>query len=341
MSESGLHQSSKSSRLLGPALATGAAISFALSVPLGKWLLGEVGSFSLAGILYLGAGIALTLYRLLSRRRGAEPEPPESPDLPASLRRSRLALAGAIVSGGIIAPALLLYGLVSLPAPSVSLFLSLEVVFTALLAGLLFREQVAKRVWLAVIIMAAASVLLAWTGGRIWWSFSILAIVLATLFWGLDNNLTREIQAYSATAIAQLKGLVAGSVNLLIGIFALGQLPNLTVVLAGAALGAVSYGLSLVLFVKALRVLGSARTGAYFSSAPLLAALLSLAIFVQKPGLRLVGAFALMVLATILMMTERHVHEHAHGDIVHTHSHWPDQEHRHPHRSTPPSDGAV
>jgi drug/metabolite transporter (DMT)-like permease len=186
-------------------------------------------------------------------------------------------------------------------------------------------------VWAAVVVMAAASVLLSWTGGGSSWSFSAIAVGLATLFWGLDNNLTREIRGYSAAFIAQVKGLVAGIVNILIGIFVLGQVPSVLPALAGAVLGAVSYGLSLVLFVRALRLLGSARTGAYFASAPLAAAVLSLVIFAQRPGWRLLGAFALVVLATALMITERHVHEHAHGEVVHGHSHWPDEEHRHAH----------
>jgi drug/metabolite transporter (DMT)-like permease len=317
--------------LRGPAFAVGAAVTFALSVPLGKLLLGEIGSFTLAGILYLGAGLGLTLYRLLTREPGPTERVDDSSSSVSSPTRSRLSLAGAIVSGGIIAPALLFWGLASLAAAPASLLLSLEVVFTALMAGLIFREHIAKQVWVAVVLMVAASVLLAWTGGRVSWSLSALAVALATFFWGLDNNLTREIHGYSAAYIAQLKGLVAGTFNLLLGILVLGQVPSLLPALAGAALGAVSYGLSLVLFVYALRLLGSARTGAYFSSAPVIAAVLSLAIFPAGPGWRLLVAFALVVAATVLMVSERHAHEHVHGEIVHSHSHWPDQEHRHTH----------
>jgi drug/metabolite transporter (DMT)-like permease len=318
-------------RIYGPALAIGAAVSFALSVPIGKWLLGEMGSFSLAGILYLGAGLALTLYRLLAERGERTVHKERRAPVSVSLRRSRIALVGAVVSGGIVAPALLLYGLASLPPASASLFLSLEVMFTALLAGLIFHEHVARRVWLAVVLMAGASTLLAWGDGGFSWSSSILSIVLATLFWGLDNNLTREIKGYSPAHIAQIKGLVAGSVNLLIGVFLLHQVPGGIGVIAGLALGAISYGLSLVFFVRALRVLGSTRTGAYFASAPPVAALLSLVIFLESPGLPLLGAFVLVIAATVVMITERHIHPHGHGALVHTHMHWPDEEHRHEH----------
>lgn len=320
------------SGLRGPMFALGAAVSFAISIPLGKLLLGDLGSFVLAGILYLGAGIGLSVYRAIIK------EPPkdlaaDSGEKPgaSSSQRNVFALIGAIVSGGVAAPALLFWGLASLAAAAASLLLSLEVVFTALLAGLLFREQIAKHVWAAVVLMAAASVLLSWTGEGFSWSPAALAVAGAAFFWGLDNNLTREVSGYSATFIAQIKGLAAGCTNLLIGLLVLGQIPQPLSVAAGAALGAVSYGLSLVLFVFALRLLGSARTGAYFSSAPVLAALISLAVFAEQPGWRLVAAFGLVVLATALMVFERHVHEHTHGTLVHTHSHWPDQEHRHAH----------
>jgi drug/metabolite transporter (DMT)-like permease len=323
---------SHGSSLRGPVFALGAAVTFSLSVPLGKLLLGNIGSFTLAGTLYLGAGVGLSIYRAISR----DPRKAHTPEaggqaVDSRSRRSVLALVGAIASGGVIAPALLFWGLATLAASSVSLLLSLEVVFTALLAGLLFREQVAKRVWAAVVLMLAASVLLSWTGDRLSWSLSALAVVGATLFWGLDNNLTREVRGYSAAFIAQIKGLTAGSVNLVIGVAVLGQVPHVWSALAGAALGAVSYGLSLMLFVYALRLLGSARTGAYFSSAPVLAAVISLAVFVEQPGWRLLVAFALVVVASVLMVSERHVHQHIHGTMVHSHAHWPDEEHRHTH----------
>jgi len=315
----------------GPWLAVGAAAGFALSVPLGKWLLDEVGSFSLAGILYLGAGIGLSLYRLIVRGDAARSSA-EGHDLsPTSRRRSRLFLAASIASGGIIAPALLYFGLSSLAASSVSLFLSLEVVLTAILAGLLFREHVPGRVWAAVALMAGASSALAWQGGHFGWSLSAIAVILATFFWGLDNSLTREVHGYSPAVIVQIKGLVAGTFNLIIGVFVAGETPSLLFSLLGLALGAVSYGLSLILFVRALRLLGSARTGAYFSTAPLIGAVLSLIILREHPGWSLAVAFVLVVGATILMITERHVHAHSHGGLVHTHHHWPDEEHRHAH----------
>jgi drug/metabolite transporter (DMT)-like permease len=203
-------------------------------------------------------------------------------------------------------------------------------VFTALLARLAFREQITKN-GAAVVLMVGASALLSWTGGGFSWSLSVIAVICATLFWGLDNNLTNKARRYSPAFIAQLKGLVAGSVNLAVGITLLGHVPGVRSMLAGAALGAVSYGLSLVLFVHSLRLLGATRTSAYFSSTPVLGALLSLAIFAERPSWNLVAAFVLVIVATFFMISERHVHKHNHGTLVHTHAHFPDDEHRHPH----------
>jgi drug/metabolite transporter (DMT)-like permease len=294
-------------------------------------LLGDLNSFTLAGILYLGAGAGMTLFRLVTGDSRTTPSAhtPEWGNNQSS-RRSVLALIGAIASGGVFAPALLFWGLASLTASTTSLLLSLELVFTALLARLAFREQITKN-GAAVVLMVGASALLSWTGGGFSWSLSVIAVICATLFWGLDNNLTNKARRYSPAFIAQLKGLVAGSVNLAVGITLLGHVPGVRSMLAGAALGAVSYGLSLVLFVHSLRLLGATRTSAYFSSAPVLGALLSLAIFAERPSWNLVAAFVLVIVATFFMISERHVHKHNHGTLVHTHAHFPDDEHRHPH----------
>ena len=327
MRPAGAHSSeSAGRRFAGPFLAVGAAATFALSVPLGKWLLDGTSPSILAGLLYLGAGLSLTVYRRVSGD-----DTPAPADSAAGRRRSTVFLAAAIATGGVVAPLLLFWGLVSTPAVVASLLLSLEVVLTALLAGLLFREHVAAQVWGAVVLMAAAAAVMGWSGGDWTWSQGVGAIALATLFWALDNNLTREVTGYSATQVAQVKGLVAGTVNLAIGLAVSRTLPTIDAVLVAGLVGAVSYGLSLVLFIRALRLLGSARTGSYFASAPLIAGVLSVALFREPPSLRLVAAFVLVGLAALLMATETHAHEHTHGGVAHSHWHWPDQEHRHAH----------
>lgn len=322
----------KNSSFRGPVLALAAALTFAISIPGGKLLLGHLGSFTLAGSLYLGGGVASTIYRIAKR----EPLIVEAADSAGAMqngpsRRSIVALSLATICGGMLAPSLLYWGLNHLNAATGSLLLSLEVVFTALLAGLLFREQVAKQVWIAVALMVAASVLLSWTGRGLSWSVYALAVAGATFFWGLDSNLLREARGFSPAFMGQVRGLVAGSANLLIGALLLHERLDVPYALWGALLGVFSCGLSVLLYVYALRRLGSARSGAYFSSAPLFAAVISLIVFVERPGWRVFVAFALVVVATITMVLERHTHEHSHGTLVHTHAHWPDEEHRHKH----------
>ncbi|GAB4262877.1 MAG: DMT family transporter [Thermoleophilia bacterium] len=320
------------SRLIGPLLALSSAAAFALSVPMGKWLLAVTTPFTLAGLLYLGAGVALTGYRWVVGAARVEMQlRPQENDRAGPPRRNAAFLAAAVVSGGIMGPLLLFWGLASTPAAVVSLLLALEVVLTALVAGLFFREHVALQVWAAVGLMVAAALLLGWEEGGLAWSWGAAAVGLATLFWALDNNLTREVAGFSATRIAQLKGLVAGSVNLALGLAVSGEIPGLQTVAVGAVVGAVSYGLSLVLFVHALRVLGSARTGSYFASAPLIAGVLSVVAFREPVEVRLVVAFCLVGVAALLMVAETHTHGHAHGEVVHSHWHWPDQDHRHTH----------
>ncbi len=315
-------------RFAGPLLAVGAAVAFALSIPLGKRLLDDMSAFTLSGLLYLGAGLGITAYRRLAERN----EPASNNDA-AQRGRNTAFLAAAIASGGVAAPLLLFWGLSSTPAVVASLLLSLEVILTAVIARPFFHEHIALRVWGAVALMAAAVAMLGWSGSGWAWSTGTTAVALATLFWALDNNLTREVSGYSPARIAQIKGLVAGTVNLSIGLAVSKEFPNLTSAAITAAVGAISYGLSLVLFIHSLRLLGSARTGSYFASAPLMAAVFSVLLFRESLTLRLGGAFVLVGLAGALMVSESHAHEHAHDDLMHSHWHWPDEDHRHQHRS--------
>ncbi len=318
-------------RSRGPLLAVGAAFCFAISIPLGKWLLGDLSAFTLSGLLYLGSGLGLTAYRALVRRPLEDPADTPIGQPVAERRRSLIFLIAGIVVGGVIAPLLLFRGLSSTPAVMASLLMSLEVVLTALIARPFFHEHVAPRVWAALGLMLAAAAMMGWSRSGWTWSAGAIMVALATLLWALDNNLTREISTFPASRIVQLKGLTAGSVNLAIGLMVSGQPPALLRAVVALLLGAVSYGLGLVLFIGSLRILGSARTGSYFATAPLIAAVLSVVLFRQAPPLRLAGAFIAVGLAVALMVTESHSHEHSHGAEVHSHWHWPDQGHRHEH----------
>ena len=312
----------------GISAALGAALLFGAGTPLAKWLLDAVSPWLLAGLLYLGSGLGLTLYRRLIQTPAVR--------LP---RNEVTWFAGAIVAGGIVGPVLLMIGLASMPASGAALLLNAEGVFTALLAWFAFKENVDRRIALGMAAIVAGAAVLSWPGeARFagWWP--TLAVLGACFAWGIDNNLTRNISLADATWIASVKGLVSGSVNLLLA-FVLGasmpELPNL----AGAlAVGLLAYGASLALFVVGLRHLGTARTAAYFSVAPFFGALL--AVLMGEPvTMPLLVAGALMALGTGLHLSERHEHEHAHEAMEHDHEHVHDEHHQHAH-SVPASTGA-
>ncbi len=300
------------------------AALFGISPPVSKILVSDIGSVALAGLLYLGAFLGLAILRLLPMRKSNEE---------TELRRSDLPyLAGSIVSGGVIAPILLMTGIASVTGIASSLLLNLEGVATALIAWLAFREVVGKRTWAALVLMTAAGVLLAVeTGGG---GSSILGaamIVMAMFFWGLDNNLTRRIAGTGPRRIAMLKGLVAGTASLSLS-FLLGQAPSLGPgLLAALLLGSLSYGVSLVLFIMALDSLGSARTGAFFALGPFIGAVVSVPLLGEAPQLVMLPAGALMAVGTYLLITEKHAHLHWHPRVVHEHMHIHDGEHGHQH----------
>ncbi|MES2126170.1 MAG: DMT family transporter [Pseudomonadota bacterium] len=299
-----------------------AAALFGASTPLTKLLLGQVAPVLLAALLYLGSGLGLLACYLL---RGAT-------DAAYLTRRDLPWFLGAVGAGGVAGPVLLMLGLALTPASTASLLLNLEGVFTALLAWFAFRENFDRRIFIGMLLIIAAGVLLSWEQApQLGVPWGALAIAGACLCWALDNNLTRKVSASDPLQIACIKGLVAGSVNLAIA-FALGlALPAAGTVAAAGLVGFGGYGLSLVLFVLALRHLGTARTGAYFSAAPFVGAALSLAVFGAMPGPVFWIAAALMAGGIWLHVTESHAHEHEHEDMLHTHAHSHDEHHQHEH----------
>jgi drug/metabolite transporter (DMT)-like permease len=304
----------------GVPAALGAALLFGAGTPLAKWLLDAVNPWLLAGLLYLGSGLGLTLYRRLILAPAVR--------LP---RNEVFWFAGAILAGGIVGPVLLMIGLTSMPASGASLLLNAEGVFTALLAWFAFKENFDRRIALGMGTIVVGAVVLSWPGeARFAGLWPTLAVLGACFAWGIDNNLTRKISLTDATWIASVKGLVSGSVNLILA-FSLGAsmpaLPNL----AGAmVVGFLAYGVSLALFVVGLRHLGTARTGAYFSVAPFFGTLLAL-LMGEPVTMPLLIAGTLMGLGTWLHLTERHEHEHAHKEARHDHEHVHDEHHQHEH----------
>lgn len=309
---------------VGVVAALGAALLFGAGTPLAKLLLSEVGPWMLAALFYMGSGIGLTIYRKVTRSVPVKLPPGEAGWL-----------AGATIAGGVIGPVLLMLGLTGMPASGASLLLNAEGVFTALLAWIAFRENFDRRIALGMAAIAAGALLLGWpeevSFSGLWPALSILGACVA---WGIDNNLTRKVSLNDATWIASIKGLVAGSVNLVLAVAVGDHLPS-TPVLGGALLvGFLAYGVSLALFVVGLRHLGTARTGAYFSVAPFFGAALALASG-EAVTLHLLMAGLLMALGVWLHLTEKHGHAHLHELMDHEHEHTHDDHHIHDHPDQP------
>lgn len=299
------------------------AALFGASTPVAKSLLGEIDPWLLAGFLYLGSGIGLAGMRIL-RPGGAPAEAP--------LRRDDLlVLAAVVVVGGIIGPLLLMLGLARTTASSAALLLNLEGVFTLALAWLIFRENVDRRIALGAAAILLGAALLSMQGGGVGLGWGAPLVAGACLAWAIDNNLTRKLSGADPMQIAMLKGLVAGGTNLVLAIAHGAAWPGGLAAAAAAIAGLFGYGLSLVLFILALRHLGTARTAAYFSTAPFIGAVLAIALLGEPVTARLAVAAALMGIGLYLHLAERHEHEHEHEPLVHEHRHVHDEHHRHAH----------
>ena len=318
----------------GAPMALASAALFGASTPLAKLLLGGgVDPWLLAGLLYLGSGLGLGLVHL---GRGLLGVPaPEAP-----LRRADLPwLALVVLAGGVIGPLLLMLGLARTPASSAALLLNLEGLATMAIAWLWFKENVDRRLLIGAAAILAGAMMISWQGGPAGVGLGALAIAGACLAWGVDNNLTRKLSSADPVQIAAIKGVVAGSVNLVLAFSRGAHLPDLGTVAGAGVVGFFGYGVSLVLFVLALRHLGTARTGAYFSTAPFLGAAISLILFREPITGPLTAAAVLMAIGVYLHLSERHSHEHMHEAMEHEHNHVHDEHHQHKHtRDDPPSE---
>ena len=310
------------------AYALAAALLFGASTPAAKHLAGELPAFLLAGLLYAGSGLGLAAWMLVRRAPAA---PPRGADLPW--------LAGAVLAGGVAGPVLLMLGLARTPAATTSLLLNLEGAITALIAWFAFRENFDRRIAAGLALILGGGAIVSYApGAAAGAGAGALFVAGACLAWAIDNNLTRRVSAADAVAIAAIKGIAAGAVNLAIA-FALGAPPpGAASALAAGAIGFLGYGVSLALFVVALRELGAARAGAYFSVAPFAGVALSVAALGEAPGAAFWVALPLVAAGVWLHVTERHAHAHVHEPMAHEHARVHDEHHRHAHDF--PWDGA-
>lgn len=343
------------------ALALLAAALFGAATPASKVLLSDLPPFQLAGLLYLGAAIAIAP---VAARSGGIRLPGRAD------RRNRLRLLGAVVAGGILGPVLLLLGLRLAAAASVSLWLNFEVAATALLGVLLFRDHLGVPGWIGMGCTSAGAIVLSLPGGVSGLAAGGL-VLLACLCWGLDNHLTALIDGITPSQSTFWKGLVAGTTNLALGVafapLAAGPLP----VLGALFVGAWAYGASIALYISAAQSLGATRAQIVFASAPFFGVALSVLALREALGFHHVGSAALFAAGIGLLALDRHAHHHEHeavehehahrhddghhdhehpglasstwhshrhrhGAMSHAHPHWPDLHHRHEHRDRTP-----
>lgn len=315
----------------GIVMAIAAAVLFGASTPLAKALLGEgLPPQLLAGLFYLGSGLGLGALLLARRIMGSG----------AGEARLRLdevpQLLIAVLLGGAVAPVLLMAGLARTTAASASLLLNLEGLVTMGIAWLFLRENVDRRLLLGAFAILAGAVLLSWSGGSVRPDAGALLVAGACVAWGIDNNVTRSLSRADPMQITAVKGLVAGSANLSLALLTHASVPGASSVTAAMVTGFLSYGVSLVLFVLGLRNLGTARTAAYFSTAPFIGAVLSLVLFSEPLSGRLMAAGVLMGIGLYLHLREQHVHVHSHEEMEHEHRHVHDEHHQHAHGPADP-----
>ncbi|TCS62121.1 DMT family transporter [Varunaivibrio sulfuroxidans] len=311
---------------IGIAFAFAAAVLFGASTPLAKMLLADTNPWLLAGLLYLGSGIGLSIVRIVRASRGD-----------ALTRSDWPWMAGAVVTGGIAGPVFLMWGLSGTSASAASLLLNAEGVFTALLAWWVFRENFDRRIALGMAAIVSGAVVLSWTGTiAVRSPWPPLAILAACLCWGIDNNLTRKVSLSDPFQISAIKGLVAGATNVFLALLLGANIPSIPTLALSGVVGFLGYGVSLALFVLALRELGTSRAAAYFSTAPFVGAIISVPLLGDTVSFSLVFAGGLMAFGVWLHITENHAHEHKHAAVEHTHAHvHDDKHHQHDHETHP------
>lgn len=314
-----------------------AAALYAINVPISKLLLNEVEPTMMAAFLYLGAGVGLTIYGTIQKLAGKG-------QAQERLTKKELPYTVAMVVLDIIAPILLMLGIARTNSANVSLLNNFEIVATSLIALLIFKEVISKKLWLAIGLVTVASVILSFEGnGAFVLNEGSLFVLGASICWGLENNCTKMISNKSSVEIVVIKGCFSGLGSLCVALILGEQIPALKWMAAVMLLGFVAYGLSIHFYIMAQKHLGAAKTSAYYSIAPFLGVAFSMVLLGERPGLQFYVAFVIMIVSTVLMVKDSielqhthehehtHTHEHRHGDVVHSHEHTHKHTHTHVH----------
>lgn len=324
-------------RRTATAFALLAAALYAINVPLSKILMVHVSSTMMAAFLYLGAGLGLILCSLCKKTAGRQStkEPLTAKELPYTI---------AMVLLDILAPILLMAGIARTNSANVSLLNNFEIVATSLIALVIFKEVITRRLWLAIILVTIASAILSFEGeGSFVFNEGSLLVLGACVCWGFENNCTKMISNKSSEEIVMIKGIFSGTGSFIIALLLGEHIPEISWIGAVLVLGFVAYGLSIDFYIMAQKELGAAKTSAYYSIAPFLGAAFGMILLKERPGMEFYIALLIMGISTVLMVkdsvvlqhthehTHVHTHEHRHGDLVHTHEHTHTHTHLHVH----------
>lgn len=299
-----------------------AAVFYAINVPISKVLLQHVGPTTMAALLYLGAGIGIGIMSLFNKKHREKAE---------SLTKAELPYIVGMIVLDIAAPIFLMLGISYGSSANASLLGNFEIVATTVIALILFKEAVTKRLWLAIGLITLSSILLSFEGtDSFHFSYGSLLVIMATVCWGLENNCTRELSSKSTYQIVMLKGLCSGLGALVIALIKRESFPGIGYIAIALALGFVAYGLSIFMYVRAQNVLGAAKTSAYYAVNPLIGALLAFVFLSESLSWMYMIALIVMVIGSALVVVDtfirQHDHEHqhtfthSHGGRTHTHT---------------------
>jgi len=305
-----------------------AAALYGISIPFSKLLLVEIPPTFMAALLYLGAGFGMLLVNLLKTLSNAA-------RLEAKISRKELPYIAGTIALDIAAPILLMVGLKTTAAASASLLNNFEIVTTSLIALLVFKEAVGRRMWLAITLITFSTIILSVQDfNSLNLSIGSIFIVLAALCWGFENNFTRMLSIKDPSQIVVVKGLGSG-IGALIIVILLKEFSNSLLYIGYALLlGFVAFGLSIYFYIAAQRELGAARTCAYYAAAPFIGVLLSWVILREPVSISFLVALVIMLVGSYFAMTENHCHFHFHLEEVHDHRHnHSDNHHNHVHQN--------
>lgn len=303
-----------------------AAALYAINIPLSKVLLQYVEPVFMASFLYFGAGIGIGIMFLISRKKEVQKD--------NHISRNELPFVLGMIILDIVAPICLMFGLRYATSSNASLLNNFEIVATSIIALVLFKEVISKKLWIAISFITLSSVILSFQDiSSLQFSFGSLFVLGACVCWGLENNCTRMLANKSTFQIVILKGIFSGLGSCIVALILGESIPQLRYIVATLILGFVAYGLSIFLYIKAQKDLGAAKTSAYYAIAPFLGVLFSVVLLRESIGITYIIALILMVIGTIFIIKDtiaiQHIHDHMH---THTHSHFHDGvEHTHEH----------